>query len=290
MFDSQNVSFYSEVEGLYLCYLRTWTGGGYSGFRTVSRSTSEDFINWTDPVPMDFGDGPMEHIYTNQTHPYFRAPQVYVAVAGRFMPGRQVLSDEQARAFNVNPRYFKDCSDAVLLSSRGGNRYDRTFREAFIRPGIGPQNWVSRSNYPALNIVQTGPAEMSLYVNQNYAQPTAELRRYSLRLDGMASLSALHDGGVLVTKPFTFEGDRLGINFATSAAGGIRVEILDESGDPIPGFTLADSVEQIGNEIDREVDWKGGADLSALAGRVVHLRVVMKDADLYSFRFADASD
>ena len=290
MFDSQNVSFYSEAEGLYLCYLRTWTGGGYSGFRTVSRSTSEDFINWTDPVPMDFGDGPMEHIYTNQTHPYFRAPQVYVAVAGRFMPGRQVLSDEQARAFNVNPRYFKDCSDAVLLSSRGGNRYDRTFREAFIRPGIGPQNWVSRSNYPALNIVQTGPAEMSLYVNQNYAQPTAELRRYSLRLDGMASLSAPHDGGVLVTKPFTFEGDRLGINFATSAAGGIRVEILDESGDPIPGFTLADSVEQIGNEIDREVDWKGGADLSALAGRVVHLRVVMKDADLYSFRFADASD
>jgi hypothetical protein len=131
---------------------------------------------------------------------------------------------------------------------------------------------------------------MSLYVNQNYAQPTAELRRYSLRLDGMASLAAPHDGGVLVTKPFTFEGDRLGINFATSAAGGIRVEILDESGDPIPGFTLADSVEQIGNEIDRVVGWKGGADLSSLAGRVIRLRVVMKDADLYSFRFAGVSD
>ena len=88
MFDSQNVAFWSDAEQRYVCYLRTWTGEGYSGFRTVSRSTSPDFITWTEPVPMEFGEGELEQIYTNQTHPYFRAPQIYVAIAARFMPAR----------------------------------------------------------------------------------------------------------------------------------------------------------------------------------------------------------
>ena len=290
MFDSQNVAFWSESEECYVCYLRTWTGEGYSGFRSVSRSTSPDFIQWSAPVPMDFGDGELEHIYTNQTHPYVRAPQIYIAVAARFMPGRQVLSDSDATRLGVNPRYFNDCSDAVLMSSRGGTSYDRTFREAFLRPGIGLGNWVSRSNYPALNIVQTSPEELSLYVNQNYAQPTSELRRYSLRTDGLASLVAGDDGGELLTRPLRFSGDRLELNFATSAAGGIRVELQDVEGAPIPGFTLEDSIELIGNEISREVAWRGGRDLSTLCGTPVRMRVVLRDAELFSFRFHDAPE
>ena len=162
IFDSQNVVFWSQNENCYVCYFRTWTKEGYSGIRTVSRSTSEDFIHWTDPVEMDFGDRPKEHLYTNQTHPYFRAPQIYIAVAARFLPGRQVLSQREAERLDVNPGYFNDCSDAVLLSSRGGNRYDRAFMEGFLRPGLGLENWVSRSNYPALNVVPTGADEMSL--------------------------------------------------------------------------------------------------------------------------------
>ena len=285
MFDSQNVAFWSEAEQCYVCYLRTWTGEGYSGLRSVSRSTSPDFIEWTVPVPMSFGEGDLEHIYTNQTHPYVRAPQIYIAIAARFMPGRKVLSDSDAKRLGVNPRYFNDCSDAVLMTSRGGATYDRRFREAFLRPGIGLGNWVSRSNYPALNLVQTSPEELSLYVNQNYAQPSAELRRYSLRTDGLASLSAGHDGGELLTRAIRFTGDRLELNFATSAAGGIRVELQDVDGTPIPGFTLEDSVELIGNEIARDVRWRGGRDLSTLAGRPVRLRVAMRDAELFSFRF-----
>jgi hypothetical protein len=35
---------------------------------------------------MDFGKTPVEHLYTNQTAPYFRAPHIYVAIAARFMP------------------------------------------------------------------------------------------------------------------------------------------------------------------------------------------------------------
>ena len=287
MFDSQNVAFWSESEGCYVCYLRTWSGGGYSGYRTVSRSTSPDFLEWSDPVPMDFGAGGLEHIYTNQTHPYVRAPQLYVSIAARFMPGRQVLSDSEAERLGVNPRYFSDCSDAVLMSSRGGARYDRTFREAFLRPGIGLGNWVSRSNYPALNIVETSPEELSFYVNQNYAQPTAELRRYSLRPDGLASVRAGHEGGSLLTKPLVFQGRRLEANFAGSAAGGIRVELQEPDGTPIPGFTLEDSIELIGNDLARDVRWRGGSEVGELAGRPIRIRFVLHDSELFSFRFAN---
>ena len=285
IFDSQNVAFWSEAENCYVCYFRTWSGEGYSGFRSVSRTTSKDFINWSDPVQMDFGNTPLEHLYTNQTHPYFRAPNIYLAIAARFMPNRQVLSDEDAAALNVNPKYYKDCSDVVLMTSRGGNNYNRTFMESFIRPGIGLQNWVSRSNYPALNVVQTSATEMSLYVNQNYAQPTAHLRRYSMRLDGFSSVQAGYDGGEMITKSFIFSGENLFINFSTSAAGEIRISILDKDGNEIQGYSHEECLALIGNEIKKRVSWINYKSLKELSGQPIRLHFMMKDADLYSIKF-----
>ena len=284
-FDSQNLAFWSESEGQYVCYLRIFKTIGGKGVRWVARTTSKDFLHWGDPVEMSFGDAPPEHLYTNQTHPYFRAPHIYLGVAARFMPGRQVLTAEQARAISVDPGYFKDVSDSVLLSSRGGAHYDRTFLEAFIKPEIGLENWTSRTNYPALNIVPTGAGEMSLYVQKNYGQPTHHLQRYVLRTDGLVAVRAPYAGGELITKPLKFSGKKLWMNFATSAAGGVRVEIQDANGRALPGFALTDAVEQIGNEIERSVAWRGGDDVSAPAGQTVRLRFVMKDAELFSYRF-----
>ena len=201
------------------------------------------------------------------------------------MPNRQVVSDEQAAVLNVNPKYYKDCSDAFIMSTRGGASYDRTFMESFIRPGIGLKNWVSRSNYPALNVVQTGPTEMSVYVNEDYAQPSAHLNRYSMRLDGFSSIVAPFSGGELLTNVFTLPGGSLEINYATSSAGEIVIEIQDADGKTIPGFSLLDSQVIIGNEIKRTVQWNGSEDLSSIAMKPVRLRIQMKDANLYSLKF-----
>ncbi|MEZ6133443.1 MAG: hypothetical protein R3C53_00900 [Pirellulaceae bacterium] len=287
-FDSQNLAFWSESEQAYVCYFRVFQ----DKIRRIARCTSLDFLTWSAPVLMQYrhrgDDAPIEHLYTNQTHPYFRAPHLYVSIAARFMPGRQVLTDEQAEAIGVNPRYFKDTSDAIFMTTRPGRDiYDRTFLSSFVRPGIGAHNWVSRTNYPALNVVQTGPTEMSVFLNQDYAQPTAHLRRYSMRLDGFTSVQADYQGGELLTKPLRFSGSQLTLNFATSAAGSVRVEIQEPNGKPIPGFSLDDARPQIGNEIERFVQWKTGSDLSQLAGQPVRLRFAMQDADLYAFQFSN---
>ena len=285
--DSQNVIFWSEHERKYLCYYRTWTTGAFKGIRTVSRSESDDFLHWSEGVQMDFGDRPYEHLYTSQTHPYFRAPHIYVALAARFMPGRRVLTPEQFEAIGGEASYSGDCSDTVLLTSRGGNLYTRTFMEGFIRPGIGLSNWSSRTNYPTLGVVPTGPGEMSMYVQRGYGQTSHHLERLSLRTDGFISVHTGYAGGEVLTKPFRFDGGELAINYSTSAAGSVRVEIQDENGKPIAGYALDESDEIIGDEIERTVSWKGKTDVSTLAKRPVRLRFVMKDCDLYSFAFPE---
>lgn len=294
-FDSQNVPFWSQSEGCYVLYFRTWKrhAGGEIGmgsgidFRWVSRVTSNDFVHWSEPIEMDTGDAPIEHLYTNQTSPYFRAPHIYISLAARFWPGKRVISDEQAHEIDVSEDYYNDCSDGVLMTSRGGNRYDRTFLESFIRPGIGAGHWVSRTNYPGLGIIPTGPAEISVFAHRNYAQPTAHAGRFTLRTDGFASVSAPYSGGELLTHPLIFNGRELSINFATSAAGAVRVGLQDATGQPIPGYSLSDAVPTVGDEIARVVAWQNGTDVSRLAGQPVRLRFVMNDADLYALRFKE---
>jgi len=210
---------------------------------------------------------------------------VYVSTVGRFVPNRRVVTDEQAQEIGVHPSYFGDVSDVMFMSSRGGALYDRKFTDALIKPGIGLSNWVSRTNFPALNVVPSGPDEMSLYVQAGYGQPTHHLRRYTMRTDGFAAISASRQGGEVTTKPLTFNGSELSLNFSTSAAGDVRVEIQDADGKPLPGYSLNDAVELIGNDIDGVYRWQGMASVKELAGQVVRLRFVLRDAELYSFQF-----
>jgi hypothetical protein len=127
--------------------------------------------------------------------------------------------------------------------------------------------------------------ELTLYAQEFYYVGTVQLRRYTLRLDGFASIHAPIDGGELLTPPVIFQGSRLVLNFATSAFGSLRVELQDADGNPIPNFTLSDSIELFGDTVTGAAVWQNNPDLSAHAGRPVRLRFVMRDADLYSIKF-----
>ena len=131
---------------------------------------------------------------------------------------------------------WQDCSETVLMSTRGGTRYDTTFREGFIRPGRGALNWKTRTTYALQGVVPTGIEEMSIYVTRAAGTPSWHVRRYVLRVDGFASVNAPYSGGEMVTRLFTFSGRELVLNYSTSAAGSVRVEIQDAAGKPVPGL------------------------------------------------------
>lgn len=284
-FDSQNNAFWSESEGQYVCYFRVFR----DGIRWIARTTSPDFIHWTEPVDLELNGQPREHLYTNQIDPYFRAPHIYLGMPTRFFPGRRVVTAEEADRIETPTEwnYASDCTDIQLAACRGGADFSRTFMEAFVRPGLDLRNWTSRANYAARGIVQTGDTELSIYIKHNSGYPSAYVRRYSLRLDGFISVHGPYAGGSLVTRPLTFTGNRLTINSATSAAGGLRVELQTPTGKPIEGFTRSECPEIVGDRVEQVVSWKNGPDIGRLASQPVRIRFDLKDADLYALQFQE---
>ena len=279
--DSQNVAFWDPVRGCYVCYTRVWRKEGWT-WRSIATLTSEDFLHWSDPpVWLDYGGAPDEHMYTCNILPYFRAPHIYLGLIMRLVGGRMWVQQ--------HPEH--EISDGVLMSSRDGVHFDRSFMEGWIRPGLDPQreSWIHCNTMPAWGLLETAPDELSVYWIDHYGQPgsIAQLQRGTLRLDGFVSMHAKYAGGEFTTKPLTFAGRELVMNFSTSAVGSVRVEIQDQAGVPLPGFALADCPEIYGDAIEQAVKWQAGSDVSALAGQVVRLRFVIKDVDLYSIRFRD---
>lgn len=266
-FDSPNVAFWSEAEQQYVCYFRTWTPG--ERLRGVSRTTSKDFENWTKPVDTQI-NLEAEHLYSNNTKPYFRAPHIYLAMPTRFITERGWESGHDASV--------KNATDIMFASQRAGKvKYDRPFEAAWIKPGLDEKQFGNRANFLANNIVPTSDEEISIYHRSGH--------RYTIRTDGFVSATAGAEPGELVTKPVTFEGKELVLNVSTSAAGDARVELLDARGRPIEGFTAEDCVPIVADAIETPVQWTGGKDLSALAGEPIRLRFVLHECDLFSYRF-----
>lgn len=304
--------FWSEVEQQFVGYFRYWDVSAprhahtlddwmiiRPGVRSVFRTASKDLTSWTKPEPMRFGDTPREHIYEAPTIPYYRNPALYIVLANRFNPGRRALTlaEEKQLGLSViaseNPNtpnytFASDANDLVLLVTKPGSLdYDRPFMEAFLRPGPDLGNWSSRNNYPSLGggIIPTGPAEISFYITRHHLQKDNFIQRISLRKDGFLSVNAPYAGGEMTTVPLTFTGDHLELNFSTSGAGEIRVEVDSLDGKPLPGFAFEDCDVLIGDRIGGIVSWHGRQSLSAYAGKPVRLRFRMMDADLYAFQF-----
>ena len=305
-FDSQNLAFYDPLRREYRAYWRIFTAGVAdgtawkpAGVRAIRTATSKDFLNWGPHADLTYVDSPAEHLYTNQVKPYHRAPHIFVGFPTRYLErgwsdSMRALPELENREWRAKAslRYGTAITEGLLMASRDGVKFKR-WNEAFLRPGIErPGTWHYGHQYIAWHAVETksgfegAPNELSLYAVESYwTGNSSELRRYTLRLDGFVSISAPMSGGELVTKALTFNGKKLALNFATSAAGDLRVEIQDSSGKALPGFALEDCPPVFGDAIDRVVTWKGGADIGSLAGKPVRLRFVLKDADLYALQF-----
>lgn len=264
-FDSQNLAFWDSVRGRYVEFHR----GFREKVRDIMTSTSDDFLNWTQPVWLDYAGAPREHLYTNAILPYERAPHLFLGFPTRFWPDR---------GQQVEP---------VFMTSRDGLSF-RRWPEALIPVSAPKDRAGNRSNYMAWGMVQLPGAadEYSVYASEAYyTGADSRLRRFTYRVDGFVSVHA-SKGGTLVTRPLRFSGDRLVINFKTAAEGSVRAGFADEHGRPLEGHRIEDCVEMRGASIERTVAWNRGTSVGDLAGKTVRVRFELRQADLFSLRFA----
>jgi hypothetical protein len=294
-----------------------------AGIRAIRTAVSKDLLQWKNEADLTYVDSPPEQLYENGVSPYHRAPHLLIgfpvryvdrarptstladdnqpadqAATDRWPPSLHALPDSEQRKLrsSLSERYGSALTEALVMASRDGVNFKR-WNEAFIPPGLERSGtWNYGQLFVAWHLVETksalqgAPNELSLYATEGYwtgAAGTA-LRRYTLRLDGFVSARApAGSGGAVTTKPLIFSGTRLYVNFATSAAGGMRIELQDPTGKPLPGFTGEDCDELFGDSLDRLVTWKGNADVAAVAGQPVRVRVLLQDADLFAFQFRE---
>lgn len=307
-YDSLNTCFWdAETKQYYLFYRGVHGEGTLEGkwashgakhttvVRDIRMRTSRDFIHWSEPKMLQYGAEAEDYeLYTNCVQKYYRAPHMFLGFPTRYADRHSETAsflhlpdyEHRQRYIRLKGRIGTAMTDTCIMTSRDGVNFRRTDK-AFMTPG--PErgnNWYYGDGYLCYGMVETPspiagePEELSLYMPVNYRADNVVLRRYGIRIDGFFSWSADYVVGKVVTKPLTFTGDSLFMNFATSALGFVCIRILDEKGNPIDGY---DSGNHFGDSLDRPVAF--AQSLARLNGMPVRLEFTMKDAELYSFQF-----
>jgi len=286
-FDTVNTAFWDPFIDRYRSYTRFFyhldedsrevnvLGQDATVVRAIQSSKSKDFLHWTPPVPNRYRDRLGEtQLYTNATILCPDAAQLYLAFPNRYVQHRRFKPEHLHPGVN----------DALFMCSRDGVTWTR-FSEPWVRPGLDPHNWTDRNNYPVWGLVRTSPTEWSLYITEHYRNDVlpGRIRRLSIRPHGFVSVHTDGRGGGFLSRPLTFGPGELRINFATSAAGWIRVGVVDAAGREIPGYGLNDMDEIYGDDLDRTVRWRNGKSLGSLAKGATHrLLVSLEEADLFA--------
>lgn len=297
-FDTLNIGYWDKHKNQYFCYIRDLhnipTGEDLNkGIRDIRWMVSKDFKTWSAPILLDFGEGDDYPLYTNVIQPYYRADHILFGFPSRYVEKSQWTSnfeqlsgaEMRKKRMKLHPRYGLAITDCVFMSSRNGINW-RRWDEAFMTPGIEHlYNWVYGDCYPALGMIETKSEdpyvtnEISMYAKErHFSMMPAELRRYTIRIDGFVSFNSTYRPCKIVTKPFIFDGNKLSVNFATSAIGYIKIKLTGE------GKEL-NSMEIFGDNIDRTVVFEDG-EIESLAGKPVTMEITMSDADIYSFKFS----
>jgi hypothetical protein len=297
-YDSLNTMSYDATLQEYVCYYRLWTPEPTTNpsaqYRWVGISTSKDLKTWTPwGKAMGYGGQPQQW-YFGDTFPYYRAPQTYVAMPSEYVNTASLpLSGLFQNPVTAGHGTRSATHFAVVGSN--GTSYDRSLdptdrwittgldNPAPLQFGPGQQGYPDWAGRLGLNVVPTGPTQMSMYLEQ-----PGRVVRYTLRTDGFVALNAGTGGGEMESKPFTFSGKALEVNYQALSGGSLRVELETANGKAIPGLDLSHSVPMTGNQISQTVSWTSGDNVSALAGATVRVKFVLNNVNVYSMAF-DAS-
>ncbi|MBQ7160644.1 MAG: S-layer homology domain-containing protein [Clostridia bacterium] len=287
-FDTLNTVYWDAARGKYVAFVRGFhsKSGNYqldytyvqdnmvNVLRDIRYTESEDFKNWTTPVPLNYiGQDDDQQMYANAITPYYRSNGLYIGIPTRY----------NIRSVDPENGAIDAYTDNLFMASRdlvNWKRYDSRYMMPFDRVASLEYG----DCYPCVGMIETatvdGGKELSLYMKEkaSYGEDETVLYRYSLRLDGFVSLDGGEETKTARTTPLSFAGEKLLVNFKTGEEGKVVVRIADEYGNVIESEPLT------GDETDGEATFAEGA-VASMQSKTVTVTFELTDAELYSFKF-----
>lgn len=242
-----------------------------------------------DPVGTD--------VYVTKAVKYPWAPDAYVAFPSIYFhywddgpPTRRVLGEQdRGRGSGV--------VEVQLAVSRDGRRWKRYVRPAYAPIGSDGSNRIHML-FMAHGLVRRGNEIWQFlgghggngigYHSAWTQKGPWPLWKLVQRLDGFVAAEGDYTGGFLLTRPVVLGGKRLVLNVDTGATGYVQVGFLDETGMPVPGYSVDECVYINGDFLETEVEWMGrGSDISPLDGKPVQILFRLRGARLYAMQVRD---
>lgn len=186
------------------------------------------------------------------------------------------------------------CNELMVGYSRDGFHWYRPDMSTFL--GVSEQrgSWRWGNIQPVGSLGLVVGDNLHFYVSARQGDPdltnqsewihdaNASTGLAVLRRDGFASMDADSESRTLTTRTVQFTGTHLFVN-ADVPDGELRVEVLDEHGQPLEPFTLKNCLPVQTNDTLHNVTWNSATDLSAVAGKPVRFRFHLRNGRLFSF-------
>jgi len=299
--DTQSIIFWEPNIERYLLFTRRWLDNEQRAtrYRSVRRLESDDLKTWENerivmqPDERDFSlherTQPRTSVdfYGGGVFPYEEADRAYLMLVQSTWawmdwdePGLGPATIDVQLAVSRDAEHFERVGARRPFMSLGPEgRFDSRFIWAMPNPvRMGDEIWIyyvasNRDHSPSNKVDAVAGKDLS------------GIGRAVLRLDGFVSVDAGYRAGQFTTPPLHFSGSRLELNVDAAGGGSVRVEMLDEQGEPIEGFTKNDALPIARNSIRMPVAWKGNPDLGSFAGKPIRMRFYMTNASLYAFQF-----
>ncbi len=255
------------------------TGDNWSDKRRVTmQSCSSDLLHWPAPhyviLPEDGPD-------PGQTQ--FYAMDGYLARGDLLIGMVKVLRDDLKADDPPDPPDAYGMGYTALAWSRDGETWVRD-RAHFFDPDPRKGAWDHAHAWIDEQVVVGD--DLYLYYG-GYARGH-KVNRFEERQIGLVTIKrdryVARQGkgslGTLTTPLIVFDASAMTLN-ADARGGEIRVELLDETGEPIPGFTAAECRPILDEGMYLPVEWK--VPLEELKRGPVRIRFSLSDAALFAF-------
>lgn len=262
------------------------------GRRRIWQSRSSDFAHWSEPLLIVAPDDDQDNLDdTRYGMSQMRVGMTWFAFCGVLHTvdnTRDVIllvSHDGVRWQNTN-------HTQPFMAPRGHGYWDG-YMQSICSPPIemGDELWFYHGGSACSHDLWMCDTEPMLQPHPELQDPSLvdySLGLAKLRKDGFASLDTCRwREGIVTTRPMCSSGTKLIINARCRPGGSIQVEVVDR-GDNIVGACTRENCDPFtGDAVAHTMTWADDPQVATTDDHYRKLRVFLRDAEIFSFRFDD---